>query len=76
MSEARKMPEGKDSPVHDWYGQSVDRDTELADELVEELGPDEAEEAYEELAEGEETERRRRGDRLDPELGEESYRGT
>ena len=50
---ARPEP-GTDSTVDDWFGQSVNEDTELAEELSEALPMDEAERAFEERAEGEE----------------------
>ena len=65
---------GTDSTVDDWFGQSVDRDAELADELSEELPPDEAEQAFERRAAGEDEQEARHGDRIDPEQGESSYR--
>jgi hypothetical protein len=65
---------GTDSTVDDWFGQSVDRDAELADELSEQLPPDEAQRAFEQRAGGEDEQDRRHGDRIDPEQGESGYR--
>ena len=65
---------GTDSTVDDWFGQSVDRDAELADELSERLPPDEAERAFEHRAAGEDEQDARHGDRIDPEQGESGYR--
>jgi hypothetical protein len=65
---------GEDSIVEDWFGQSVDRDAELADELSEALEPDAAEEEFDRRAAGEAEQEARRGDRIDPEQGESAYR--
>jgi hypothetical protein len=65
---------GKDSTVDDWFGQSVDRDAVLADELSETLPEDEAERAFEEMATGADEQQARRGERIDPEQGESAYR--
>jgi hypothetical protein len=65
---------GTDSKVEDWFGQSVDRDAELADELSEELPPPEAEREFEEQADGRAEQQARRGERIDPEQGESAYR--
>jgi hypothetical protein len=64
---------GKDSTVEDWFGQSVERDKELAEELSEQLPPGEAERAFEEQATGEAEQQARRGPRIDPEQGESAY---
>jgi len=64
---------GTDSRVEDWFGQSVERDAELADELSEQLPPEEAEKAFEERAGGEDEQEARRGDEIDPEQGESAY---
>jgi hypothetical protein len=76
VSDARKMRPGEDSRVTDWFGQNVDRDAELADELVDEHGEADAAEHYAELADGEAREEARRGDQIDPQQGEEAYRGN
>jgi hypothetical protein len=74
-SDETPTPEqGQDSTVDDWFGQSVDRDAELADELSEKLPPEEAEQAFEEQATGEHEQDSRRGDHIDPEQGESAYR--
>jgi len=65
---------GTDSKVEDWMGQSVDRDTELADELSEKLPPEEAERAFEEQSKGRQEQEARHGDHIDPEQGESAYR--
>ena len=74
MSDARKTPAGRDSRTTDWFGQNVERDAQLAEELVEEHGTDEAERRFEEQAEGREREAARRGEHVDPEQGEDAYR--
>ena len=66
--------EGRDSRVEDWFGQSVDRDAELADRLVEEVGEERAAERFEELSDGREEQAARHGDHIDPEQGEDAYR--
>ena len=66
--------DGKDTPVKEWFGQSVDSDAELADELVEEHGEAEAERKFDEQAKGAEVDEARRGESIDPELGEAGYR--
>jgi hypothetical protein len=75
MTAAPKEPEpGTDSRVEDWFGQSAQRDAELADELSEELPPDEAEATFEREATGADEQRARRGSSIDPEAGESAYR--
>jgi hypothetical protein len=64
---------GTDSKVEDWFGQSVERDAELADEL-ESLPPEEAERRFEQESEGRAEQEARRGDRIDPEQGESAYK--
>ena len=69
------VPEpGKDSTVEDWFGQSVERDTEIAEKLSEQMPPEEAEKAFDEQATGESEQKARRGPRIDPEQGESAYR--
>jgi hypothetical protein len=74
MTDAHSTPPGQDSRTTDWFGQNVDRDTELAEELVAEHGEEEAERRFEELAEGRDREEARRGEHIDPEQGEDAYR--
>jgi hypothetical protein len=74
VSDARRTPPGQDSRTTDWFGQNVDRDTELADELVEAHGAEEAERRFEHQAEGQDREEARRGEQIDPEQGEDAYR--
>ena len=65
---------GTDSKVEDWFGQSVDRDAELADELSDALPPEEAEREFAARATGEDEQEARHGDSIDPEQGESAYR--
>jgi len=75
MSDDAKQPQpGTDSRVEDWFGQSVDRDAELADRLSEDLDPADAEAAFEEAATGREEQDARHGDRIDPDQGRSAYR--
>ena len=64
---------GTDSRVEDWFGQSVNRDAELADRLSDELGT-EAEAAIEEEATGRAEQDARHGARIDPDQGRSAYR--
>lgn len=68
-----EMAEGTDSRVTEWFGQSVASDTELAEQLSRDHDPDTAEKLFEEQARGADVEERRRGDSIDPELGERAY---
>jgi hypothetical protein len=65
---------GTDSRVEDWFGQSVDRDAQLADELSEALPADEAEAAFDRQATGKQEQAARRGEEIDPEQGESAYK--
>lgn len=72
-----QQPEpGTDSQVQDWMGQSVDEDSELADELVAEHGEEKAEELFDQQADGEQTQEARHGDSIDPEQGESAYQSS
>ena len=74
-SESDRRPEpGTDSRVEDWFGQSVERDAELADRLSEELDPAEAEAAFDEEASGRDEQDARHGERIDPDQGRSAYR--
>jgi hypothetical protein len=64
---------GTDSRVEDWFGQSVQRDAELADRLTDELGTDDAESAFDEQAKGEAEQAARHGDEIDPDQGRSAY---
>jgi hypothetical protein len=74
MTEPQQAAEGEDSTVHEWFGQSVARDAELADTLVDEVGAEKAEEIFDDVATGEREQQERRGDQLDPDQGEQEYR--
>jgi hypothetical protein len=65
---------GQDSKVDDWFGQSVARDAELAETLTDELGEDEAEEVFEQIATGEDEQEARHGESIDPDQGQSAYR--
>jgi hypothetical protein len=64
-----------DSRVEDWFGQSVRRDEELAEQLLG-AGMDEqqAERAFAERATGKAEQDRRHGDTIDPDQGRSAYR--
>jgi hypothetical protein len=64
---------GTDSRVEDWFGQSVDRDAELADALSADLDEDEAKRRFEEQATGESEQAARHGDHIDPDQGRSAY---
>jgi hypothetical protein len=74
-SEQQPQP-GQDSRVEDWFGQSVDRDAELVEELVEDEGLDveDAERRFDERSTGADEQEARRGEHIDPEQGESAYR--
>ncbi len=71
------QPRGTDSRVEDWFGQSVERDAELADELTEQEGLDdkEARRRFEQEAAGESEQDARHGERIDPDQGRSAYTG-
>ncbi|WP_040494770.1 hypothetical protein [Ilumatobacter nonamiensis] len=64
---------GTDSRVEDWHGQSVQRDTELADELVDDPDVDDPAAEFERRSDGEATQAARHGRHIDPEQGESAY---
>jgi len=64
---------GEDSKVEDWFGQSVERDAELADDLTERVGEDRAEQLFEQEASGEAEQEARHGDAIDPDQGRSAY---
>jgi hypothetical protein len=73
-SDDAKQPEpGTDSRVEDWFGQSVERDAELADRLTDDLDDAAAEAAFDELASGEAEQAARHGDTIDPDQGRSAY---
>ncbi len=73
-AEPKQPPAGEDSTVEDWMGQSVERDAELADQLVEQHGEDKAAEIFDEKAAGEDEQEARHGEHIDPEQGEKAYK--
>jgi hypothetical protein len=73
-SDDAKQPEpGTDSRVEDWFGQSAERDAELADRLTDELGEEAAERAFDEQAAGAAEQDARHGDSIDPDQGRSAY---
>ena len=70
----RRPEPGTDSRVEDWFGQSVERDAELADRLSADLDPDDAEATFDEQATGREEQDARHGDQIDPDQGRSAYR--
>jgi hypothetical protein len=72
-TDANPPEPGTDSRVEDWFGQSVERDAELADRLTDELGADAAESAFDEQAKGEAEQAARHGDDIDPDQGRPAY---
>jgi hypothetical protein len=73
-SDDAKQPEpGTDSRVEDWFGQSVQRDAELADRLTDDLDDAAAEAAFDERASGEAEQAARHGDTIDPDQGRSAY---
>ncbi len=73
MNDSEEREPGTDSRVEDWFGQSVEHDAELADELSEELDDDAAEKAFEERSTGAAEQERRHGDEIDPDQGRSAY---
>ncbi len=68
---------GQDSRVEDWFGQSVQRDAELADELTaaEDVDMDRVETDFEKTARGKSEQERRHGEHIDPDQGRSAYGG-
>ena len=73
-SDTADSQDGTDTPTTEWFGQNVDSDTELAEQLVDECGEGKAEEIFDQTAKGEDVENARRGDSIDPDLGEAAYK--
>ena len=65
---------GQDSTVDDWMGQSVERDRQLAEELTNELGEEEAEARFNKQATGRAEQEARHGSSIDPDQGQSAYR--
>ena len=72
-NEANQPAPGTDSRVEDWFGQSAERDAELADRLTDELGEQDAEAAFDQQATGHDEQDARHGDRIDPDQGRSAY---
>jgi hypothetical protein len=65
---------GSDSRVEDWFGQSVDRDAHLADEVAQVYGEgDSAEYEFERRARGRAEQEARHGESIDPDQGRSAY---
>lgn len=65
---------GRDSRVDDWFGQSVDDDAELVDELLDDTDDlQEAERRFEEESTGKAEQAARRGEVIDPDQGRSAY---
>jgi hypothetical protein len=74
MSDEHQQDTGHDSRVEDWFGQSVQRDEELAEELIDEgMDDEQAEREFAERATGEAEQERRHGDTIDPDQGRSAY---
>lgn len=71
--DANQPEPGTDSRVEDWFGQSVERDAELADRLTDQLGVDDAAAAFEAQSGGEAEQAARHGDEIDPDQGRSAY---
>jgi len=69
-----EQTEGEDSRVEDWFGQSVERDTEVAERLTEEVGAERAEVLFEEQATGRDEQEARHGDDIDSDQGQSAYK--
>jgi hypothetical protein len=66
---------GQDSRVEDWFGQSVQRDAELADEVVasDDGDMEQAEADFDARSTGSDEQARRHGDHIDPDQGRSAY---
>jgi hypothetical protein len=71
--DANQPEPGTDSRVEDWFGQSVERDAELADRLTDDLDDADAEAAFDEQASGEAEQAARHGHQIDPDQGRSAY---
>lgn len=65
---------GQDSTVEDWMGQSVERDRQLAEDLTNEFGEEEAEKRFNQQATGRAEQEARHGSSIDPDQGQSAYR--
>ena len=65
---------GTDSRVEDWFGQSVDRDAQVSDEVAQVYGEgDSAEYEFERRARGRAQQEARHGASIDPDQGRSAY---
>ena len=74
MDEPKQPDPGTDSRVEDWFGQSVQRDAELADRLAADPDTDDPQTSFEEQATGRDEQEARHGDHIDPDQGQRAYR--
>lgn len=74
QGDQRDEPTGTDSRVEDWFGQSAERDAEVADEIAAELGEGaDAEREFDAQATGRAEQEARHGDSIDPDQGRPAY---
>ena len=74
---SNQPPPGQDSTVDDWFGQSVQRDAEVADEVTADdadVDAADAEEEFARRARGREEQEARHGEHIDPDQGRDAYR--
>lgn len=76
MNEHAQPGDGQDSRVEDWFGQSVDRDREVAEDIVDDESEidEEAEAEFVARAGGEREQAERHGAEIDPDQGRSAYR--
>jgi len=76
MNEQAQPKEGRDSRVEDWFGQSVERDREVAEDIVDDESEidQEAEAEFDARASGEREQDERHGEEIDPDQGRSAYR--
>lgn len=72
-SDEKGADDGTDNRVTEWFGQNVDADAQLAEILTDRVGAERAEQEFEQRTTREDVEDARRGDEIDPELGEAAY---
>ena len=77
MSNDPQQQPGQDSRVEDWFGQSVQRDEELVEELTDgDIDEKQAEREFAARATGEAEQERRHGDTIDPDQGQSAYQNV
>jgi len=76
MNEQARPGDGRDSRVEDWFGQSVERDREVAEDIVDDESEidDQAEAEFDARAGGEREQAARHGEEIDPDQGRSAYR--